>query len=470
MKKNIFFFLFFYGILTCYSQEFQLVDTWQTNGSPIECITLTPEGDKILVGHHDGSIELWDLNKKMVVAEYLIHSGQVNTIIFNASNNKFVTTGLDSKVALWEYPSMKLIKQYRTTQDANNFAVLTPDESAIYFGGENSNYYWTHTSYAALYKIDVKTGKEEIVFEPNKRWKNQTNITDGELDPTGKYVVFTRDNMVVYYDLARKKVDRFLEYKYSLNNFKYTGNKLYLWGDKMLMRLEPNGNKYDLTHTVLAGTHYAYDGYSEMAFSSDHKILVTGDDDHNVNIWDAESMIKKQILFGHTDLVRAFVFCMNDTVLITGGYDGQLLIWSFKKTEKPAEDTVKNEEVVFAENNIPLVIRERGVDLQSNLAVQETEFDIQIYDNRVEDGDSISLNLNGKWILTDHRVTKAKKTIHIKIDPNFTNNYLILYAHNLGEIAPNTAALTVLIGGKEYKLSLSSDMKKSGALNFEYKP
>jgi WD40 repeat protein len=453
-----------------FSQEFRLIDTWRKNQSAIECITLSPEGDKILVGHHDGSLALWDLNKKMMVAEYHAHRGLIQTIIFNNEKTRFVTAGHDSKVVVWEYPSMKIVKTFKTSEDINNFAVLTSDGNSIYFGGYYSKYGYGDEPYTAIYKIDINTGAENIVFAPKQATTlNYTGLTDGDLDPTGQYVVITKDEKVIFYNWKTRKVEKTFAGDYELNNIIFYKDLAFLWGDKMLMRLEQVNGKYEVTHTVLAGTHDAYNGYSDMIISADEKLLVTGDDDHNVNIWDAESMIKKQILFGHTDVVRAFVFCQADTVLITGGYDGQLLVWSFKH-EIVKNEEKKPEEVVFAENNIPLKIKDRGVDLQSNLIVHESEFDIQIYDNRVEDGDSISLNLNGEWILKDHRVTKSKYTMHVKINEAFTNNYLILYAHNLGEISPNTAAVTVLIGGQEFKLSLSSDLKKSGALNFEYKP
>jgi WD40 repeat protein len=472
MKKHflILFTLSWFSFL--HSQDFQLIDTWKKNESAIECITLTPDGEKILVGHHDGSLAMWDINKKMMVAEYHSHIRQLNTIIFNQSNTRFVTAGIDSRVVLWEYPSMKVVRIFKTTQDVNNFAVLTPDENWIYFGGSNSSSdYRSEAPYAALYRLNVKTGAEEVAFNPQKLSKEITNLTDGDLDVSGKYIVVTKERKLIFYDVLAKKYSKYVQYDYNLNNLTFYKNLLYLWGDKMLMKLEDHDGKYEVTHTVLAGTHDSYGGYSEMEVSANGKFLVTGDDDNNVNIWDTESMIKKQILFGHTDVVRAFVFCKNDTVLITGGYDGQLLVWSYrKKKEEDVKEDDKPEDVVFAENNIPLTILDRGVDLQTNLLVKESEFDIQIWDKAVEDGDSISLNLNGEWILRDHLVTRAKMKVHVKLNTLFTNNYLILYAHNLGSIPPNTAAVAVLIGGKEVVLSITSDMKKSGALNFEYKP
>lgn len=132
---------------------------------------------------------------------------------------------------------------------------------------------------------------------------------------------------------------------------------------------------------------------------------------------------------------------------------------------------VENEkDVIFTDGNIPVKIKDRDVVLQNTITVSSTEFEIEIWDASVPDGDSISLNLNGKWILENYEVVKNKIRLKVKISPKNPNNYLILYALNLGEISPNTAAVAVIINGKEQKLTLKSDMKSSGALNFTYKP
>lgn len=139
---------------------------------------------------------------------------------------------------------------------------------------------------------------------------------------------------------------------------------------------------------------------------------------------------------------------------------------------EPEKDTVPPEDpdVIFTDGNIPLKVKGRDVLLQNTITVNSTEFEIEIWDQSMPDGDSISLNLNGKWILENYEVVKQKLKMKVKISASNPNNYLILYALNLGEFSPNTAAVAVLVGGKEYKLTLKSDMKSSGALNFYYKP
>jgi WD40 repeat protein len=261
-----------------------------------------------------------------------------------------------------------------------------------------------------------------------------------------------------------------LEYKvdlpYGLNNLTSTKDALYVWGDMQLMKLGNSGGRYSLLKTVKAGTRPSTVGYSKMVMSANGNMLVTGDDGNDVNIWNKD-LEKLQTISGHTDLVRNFLFYNNDSILVTAGYDGKIMYSGY---EAPKDTTPVITDVVFTENNVPVSIKDRAVELQSTITVSEPEFDIEIWDRSVVDGDSISLNLNGEWILQEYMVVKTKLKLHVKVNPNASNNYLILFAHNLGEISPNTAAVQVLIGDKEYKLTLTSDLKKSGALNFSYVP
>ena len=47
-------------------------------------------------------------------------------------------------------------------------------------------------------------------------------------------------------------------------------------------------------------------------------------------------------------------------------------------------------------------------------------------------------------------------------------NTFVLHALNLGKISPNTAAILVIDGDKEYRLTLQSTLDKSGTLKIKY--
>jgi len=60
------------------------------------------------------------------------------------------------------------------------------------------------------------------------------------------------------------------------------------------------------------------------------------------------------------------------------------------------------------------------------------------------DGDIISLVVNGKTVLTQYELLGPEDKYQIPVTLEFEGyNYVMLFAHNEGEVPPNTAALSV---------------------------
>ena len=88
---------------------------------------------------------------------------------------------------------------------------------------------------------------------------------------------------------------------------------------------------------------------------------------------------------------------------------------------------------------------------------------IKIWDDDKVDGDVVSLNLNGIWILKNYRLKKQAKNIIIDLPED--SNELILYAESLGEMPPNTAAISIWNGKEKIKsLVLNSDKGRNEAI------
>lgn len=114
------------------------------------------------------------------------------------------------------------------------------------------------------------------------------------------------------------------------------------------------------------------------------------------------------------------------------------------------------------------VVNGRNVKVQDHVETAGAEMTIKVWDNGLVDGDRISLFLNDKEILHDHKLKKRKKSVTLHLKPGV--NYLVLHALNLGSIAPNTAAIEVDDGYQGKTITLRSDMKKSGAIEIIYTP
>jgi hypothetical protein len=105
---------------------------------------------------------------------------------------------------------------------------------------------------------------------------------------------------------------------------------------------------------------------------------------------------------------------------------------------------------------------QRKVKVARVLEVKNKNIRIRVWDNGVVDGDVLTLFLNGEQILRNYRVSKTKRSIPVQLKEE--NNILILHADDLGDIPPNTVAVSVDDGESEQVIILSSNLKESGAV------
>ena len=95
---------------------------------------------------------------------------------------------------------------------------------------------------------------------------------------------------------------------------------------------------------------------------------------------------------------------------------------------------------------------------------------LDFYDNGIIDGDSITVLVNKRVVLTHQRLTARPITTYIKIDPQSTFQEVEMVAENLGSIPPNTAMLLITAGEKTYRLYLTSTEQKNAMVRFVYDP
>lgn len=90
---------------------------------------------------------------------------------------------------------------------------------------------------------------------------------------------------------------------------------------------------------------------------------------------------------------------------------------------------------------------------------------LTLYDNGEVDGDTVSVLLNGKVIMPKEGLTTQPITKTIYITPDLGDSLqLIMYAENLGTIAPNTGLLIIQDGQERYQVRFSGDLQKNSAI------
>jgi hypothetical protein len=105
----------------------------------------------------------------------------------------------------------------------------------------------------------------------------------------------------------------------------------------------------------------------------------------------------------------------------------------------------------------------RPIQIERIIEVQNDFLRIKIWDNGTVDGDVATIFLNGEQIVENLKVTKRKRGFPVTINAN-GDNFLILHAEDLGDISPNTVAVSIDDGKTEQIIILSSNLEESGAL------
>lgn len=144
---------------------------------------------------------------------------------------------------------------------------------------------------------------------------------------------------------------------------------------------------------------------------------------------------------------------------------------------KPKTDTVKiknNTPPVIKVNPTviipkPEVLKNRSNELMKTLTVTDDEVTVKLYDNGEIDGDTISVYLDNKLMLSSKRLTAAPLIIKFTLDDDNTEHELTMVAENLGRIPPNTSLMIVESGEQRFDVRITSTEQKNAVVRFKYK-
>ncbi|MEO5892842.1 MAG: N-acetylmuramoyl-L-alanine amidase [Ferruginibacter sp.] len=111
----------------------------------------------------------------------------------------------------------------------------------------------------------------------------------------------------------------------------------------------------------------------------------------------------------------------------------------------------------------------RTKSILKKIDITQPNFKVDLYDDGDVDGDIVSVYYNGKNILSNKKLTEKALTLNLTADPSRTENELVIYAENEGDIPPNTALMVVTEGSTRTEVRITSDEKKNGVVIFSKK-
>lgn len=130
----------------------------------------------------------------------------------------------------------------------------------------------------------------------------------------------------------------------------------------------------------------------------------------------------------------------------------------------PVKDSIKASLLKTVEDKR---ITERQTRLEK-ITVQQEDVVLELWDDAAEDGDSISIRMNGQEVVTGFPVKRQRQQLKVTLQPG--ENRLIMLADNLGSIAPNTAVMRIVAGTLRKYVTIKTDLKQNNMLLIIYEP
>ena len=426
MKKN----LSFLALLTCivlHAQKIELIESFIGYTQKSEIISFTPNPELIMSGNYTGGLNLWDLEKQELIKTIHAHSKPINNITFHEKKKLFLTCSNDSTVKLWSFYSNRLIDSIKVSAIPN-----------LALFNEKGNGYFVCTNNGLIIEKKVTQDKLNVIANINN------DINDAIFSANNKNIITCDQASIKKVSLKDGSVLQEIQNPYSSQFSKidiYSGDTLISWSENGII------SYWNLNDNKVLTEIRAKNAYNKLLMNNYSEIILSGYYNDRPLVINLREIKLEQKYSDNMIVVNTFLSSLDQKFLISADIDQKHRLMEIK-------------EVDF----VPLVIQERKLDDEKIFSVSSRYILINIWDDEKTDGDTLSINFNGKWVLKNHLLDKEEKTILLPLKKNQANE-IIFHAENLGDIPPNTAAVRLEYdNGITQEFNMRSDFDSNGII------
>ncbi len=263
-------------------QQIPAVRTLSHNTGPVWSVAVSPDGQFVVYGNTDGSINIIDANTGGLINTLLGHSQPVGTLAISADGRTLVSGSGDTTILVWDLWNGRQKKMFYGHQGWVYAVAISPDGQTVASVSRDQT----------IRLWDIYTG--------------QTLMTLQGYGTEVQSLAFSADNQTLVSGGSNGIVD--------------------LW----------NWHTGELLRTFTAHSEAIW----SVAISPDGQTLATGSWDHSIKLWNLEELesryfnnTPKQILLGHGEKVQSVAFSPNGQTLASGDLAGTVKLWDVENGE-----------------------------------------------------------------------------------------------------------------------------------------
>ncbi|CAE7231665.1 unnamed protein product [Rhizoctonia solani] len=280
-------------------------------------LAISPNGDHIATGGHNGSVQVYDIHTGALVAgPFQAHTAAVNSVAFSPSGVRIATGSGDTTIIVWDTLTGRVIagplRQHTRVVHSVAFA---PDDKRLVSGS------YDHT----VIVWDTSTG--DISLGPLRG--HTSYIWSVCFSPTGQLIAScSSDQLIMLWDAQTGANVAILEGHQSAitgTTFSPDGSRLASCSKDNTIRLWDIATRNPLRQPFTGRGH----GIWSIAFSSDNMHIVSGGDGNgNVVMWNTLTGFPVLgPLSGHSQVARCVVFSPDNSRIVSCSRDRTIRIW-----------------------------------------------------------------------------------------------------------------------------------------------
>jgi WD40 repeat protein len=302
----------------CLGQGTKEMATLAGHSGVITFVAFSPDGKTLATASWDKSIKLWDVAKGKELLSLKGHSHEVWCVAFAPDGKTLASSSADGKVKLWEVATGT---EVRTLQEQAPCIAFLPDGKTLAATGnpEKKINLW-----------DLDAGKVRASLN-GAHWGNGGLA----VAPDGKTIVTGADMTVKLWDIATKK---------RISTIRGFGSLVLcvaFSSDGKLVASGDGEDKVKIWDVATGKERSALEGHVghvySVAFAPGGKVMAWGWLYNRVQLWDVARGRRLRTLTGHTEAIHCLAFSPEGKSLATGSSDRTVKLWDVSAATEAAK-------------------------------------------------------------------------------------------------------------------------------------
>jgi WD40 repeat protein len=257
----------------------QIGKDWRDEGGDAGAwsMALSPNVQTVASGYNDGTVRLWNVETRKVIAKWEGHTNLVGALCWSGDGKQVLSGSWDGRARVWNVKRGKSVLTIKTGHNWVNAVIYSPDGTKIATGGNDEN---------AIKIWDAKTCELFKMLKQDQQVWSLAWTSNGKRLISGSYEIRIFDT-TTWQQIAVLDLKGHIGFVKAIC---LSRNERFLASASV----NQTARLWNLDTNLPIGLPLQHeDGVECAALSPDGKVLVTGCRNKNAYTWDVHAILKK---------------------------------------------------------------------------------------------------------------------------------------------------------------------------------